>query len=237
MKKLIVCCVFVLLCTACGAEKNENTTDFDKKTNSQVTEQTEVSPAPTENRSEYSAKDVRNKMKSYISDDIDAGANIVLKSYDIATTWDTYQAIEKKDLNLTPDMWLMPEFQICQDQKSINMCMYFKGEDMADNAIEKVKVVCGNDEFSINSTHIQSTTSWMGGTSGYGFVDFIEIDKEENVDYTKNLVTFEKMLSSNEKIKLHIKFVKNSKKYTLSEYHIEIFKSMVKYYKEALTYQ
>ncbi len=241
IRTVVVCSALILSLTACGVEKNNSANNSSMKTNQKIEQQEEIptttEPTPTENRSAYNSKEVSNKIKNYISDDIDAGAQIVLQSYGVSTIWDTYEAIEKKDLNLSSNMWVMPQFQICQDEKSINIGMYLKGKDMAENAIQKVTIICEEEKFSVNSTHINCNTSWLNGTSGYGFVDFITIDKKEDINYTENLDVFDRMLNSGKKIKLQVKFKKGNKKYTLSDYHVKTFQSMVKYFKEALTYQ
>lgn len=240
MFSLIVVMMFSLVSGCASSETGSQSAKEPESLNNLNNTETDnptISPTVEEERKNFSAEKMNKRMETFISDDIDNGADIRMfkeSGYVYCRPLSEKKTfIKGKSLEDVGSLQIYPDFCMRQGDKFFSLEIHFQGQLIKDNDVTKVNVYNGSKKIEINSGKI----SCFSAAWGQAFVEILGVDIPNDTQNLKKLTDYRDLINANQDISVKI-FFKNSKSknYKLNSYQIETFRKTLKYFEEAMTY-
>lgn len=240
MFSLIVVMMFSLISGCASSETGSQSakeSEPQNNLNNTETDNPTITPTMEEERTNFSAEKMNKRMETFISDDIDNGADIRMfkdSGYVHCRPLSEKKTfIKGKFIEDVGSLQIYPDFCMKQGDKFFSLEIYIQGQLIKDKDVTKVNVYNGSKKIEINSGKIECfSAAW-----GQVFVEILEVDIPNDTQNLKKLTDFRDLINANEDISVKL-FFKNSKSkaYKLNSYQIETLRITFKYFEEALTY-
>ena len=196
-----------------------------------------ITPTMEEERKNFSAEKMNKRMETFISDDIDNGADIrMFKESGFVRCRPLSEKktfIKGESLEDVGSLQIYPDFYMRQGDKFFGLEIHFQGQLIKDNDVTKVNVYNESKKIEINSGKIV----YFSAAWGQAFVEILGVDVPNNTQNLKKLTDFKELINAKQDISVKIFFKDSkSKDYKLNSYQIETLRITFKYFEEALTY-
>ncbi len=236
MKKgLVVLFSICLLLNGCG-DMEQNSTSLGSITEGTTSiPQTESQPSVSgeENRINLSVDEVSKRMKKYIDDSIEKGAPLVLSNYGI------YEPDNLKKTMCDYKMQIYSTYSYSNGFQSIvlDMTSDYNDEKLTGDVLVSYKIYNSKGD-----SYIKKSNKFEMGNGASVFMDELaNIQKDADMSlfsqYDGVYEKLQKIFNNDDKIKIDVKYQSSGKRtYTLNNYQIKVFRIMLDYYREGLTY-